>query len=358
MKNLFRLSVLGLALILGAQTLCAQKLPSNSTKKQVVTHLYNKMFVTRTAPVVLEKFNGPQQQIGYTVGKVTIMSVSLYADSKVGFITTYSELNKLSEELVSLSDATEIQPFIYKFIDLALSECGNLETLITKIQEQEAKQALFLPLIEYLHNNLYTSRTAPFQFKSGDMEYRGYTVGKIRISVDKKNDDTFMGAIFVDGKAKYSFVGKNGRKDIDHFNYIFLNLSLDECIDVDDLYKKITAQDNKDVEIAVEPNISEEKTIITKAENTTLYIFDYGQVDGDVVDYYLNGKLIEQNIDLTEKPYKVSINSNESPNAEIMLLAKSTGKVGACTIKVEVEGSEDTFEMGAKKNQFMKITLK
>ena len=344
------------------QTLYSQELPSNATKKQVVTHLYNKMFVTRTAPVVLEEFHGHEQQKGYTIGKLTIMSVSLYSDSEVGFIATYNEQNTLSEEVVRFSDATEIQPFIYKFVDLALNECGNLETLTKKIQEQEAKQALFLPLIDYLYNKLYEARTAPFQFSIGDMEYRGYTIGRIKISANKKDGNSFMGIISINKKGKYALAGGKTRKDIDHFNYIFLNLALDECTDVDDLYKKITAQDKKDIEVAVavavEPNISEEKTIITKTENTTLFIFDYGQVDGDIVDYYLNGELIEQNIELSEKPYKISINSKEKPNAEIMFLAKSVGMISPCTIKVKVEEAEDVFEMGARKDQFMKITLK
>jgi hypothetical protein len=113
----------------------------------------------------------------------------------------------------------------------------------------------------------------------------------------------------------------------------------------------------KDVAIT-DAAVSEETTISVETDVFMLSVYDFGAVDGDVIDYYLNGKLIQEGVKLSKTPYSVIINNKETPNAEIMFLATSAGKAGPCTILAKIEGNGKTFRMSAKKGQFMKIKLK
>ncbi len=103
--------------------------------------------------------------------------------------------------------------------------------------------------------------------------------------------------------------------------------------------------------------ISQEKTIFVSNDSIHLFVYDYGALDGDTIDYYLNNKLIEENIGLKKTPFKIKIAHKKGLEDEINFLAKSTGRLGPCTIKVKIKDGK-TFTMAAKKGEVMKIKLK
>jgi len=120
---------------------------------------------------------------------------------------------------------------------------------------------------------------------------------------------------------------------------------------------EITNNDLKDEEVMLKKMASDEKNVYVKDTKVTIYIWDDGVVDGDIVDYYLNDRLITSGIALTKDKYELDIDLGESSSVEIKFEAKSVGKIVPCTLAASVEGSTETYKLWAIEGKSMKIKI-
>lgn len=92
----------------------------------------------------------------------------------------------------------------------------------------------------------------------------------------------------------------------------------------------------------------------------TLYLWDYGSVDGDIVSVYLNGTWVINNYTLTgsKKAFNLTVPLNSGSN-DLVVFADNQGSVGpnTCGIQVNSNGSEIELNPGLETGQAIKINF-
>ncbi len=297
---------------------------------------------------------------GYTIGKTTL-AVSTKEDDKLD-IVIYADKVIMFGLVHTIGD---LEYYISKFLLIVLNECKDIEDLKKKILDQENKVVERTINVESekftvsIYDNAYLDNDVVDCSLNGELLKQDINISTepYKVNVDLTQNPNTEIIILPkntgeDWPCTIGIKANRPEEDLTIFAY------REQPIKITFKYSEPTAEVAPETDIDLtNVSISEEKTIYAGAEETTLYILDYGQIDNDVIDFYLNGNLVEQDIVLSRKPYKISIDPKEYPKAEIMFLAKSTGTEGPCTINVKIKGTDKTFRMGAKKDQFMKIKL-
>jgi hypothetical protein len=78
-------------------------------------------------------------------------------------------------------------------------------------------------------------------------------------------------------------------------------------------------------------------TNVTVTTTPTLVSFwDNETIDQDIIDIYLNGRLIRSNVELFRSPLELNLPFVRGRNNTIELVAKSVGTVGPCTVAIQI----------------------
>jgi hypothetical protein len=99
------------------------------------------------------------------------------------------------------------------------------------------------------------------------------------------------------------------------------------------------------------------KTISTSADSVTIFLYDDGEIDGDIVTIFDNGKIVVSKLVLAKDPYKITLALpfNNSKHC-IELVAENEGSIPPNTAymlvlagdqRVEVKASSDTLSNAA-----------
>lgn len=87
------------------------------------------------------------------------------------------------------------------------------------------------------------------------------------------------------------------------------------------------------------------KTIAIKSETFTVDFYDNGEIDGDTISVFFNGKLVLSNQMLTDKPItlKLTIDPEKTIN-ELVMYAESLGTIPPNTALMIVHDGDDRYE--------------
>lgn len=102
--------------------------------------------------------------------------------------------------------------------------------------------------------------------------------------------------------------------------------------------------------------IADKTVLVVNDAVVTLELWDYANLDGDIVDVYVDGFLIISNLHLTNQKFIVPISVNQA--SEVTIKAISVGKLPPCTVRANIVELKQEFTLEAKKDEVMKIVLK
>lgn len=99
------------------------------------------------------------------------------------------------------------------------------------------------------------------------------------------------------------------------------------------------------------------KTIYTSADSVTIFLYDDGEIDGDMVTIFDNGKIVVNKLMLSKEPYRITLTLplNDSKHS-IELMAENEGSIPPNTAymlvlagneRVEVKASSDKLSNAA-----------
>jgi len=103
--------------------------------------------------------------------------------------------------------------------------------------------------------------------------------------------------------------------------------------------------------------VVDEKRIEVSGGMATVFVWDYQSVDGDIIDVFLNGKLIKQDLVLTKERFEIDVSLISGRENEIKFVAKSEGSAKPCTIRAMIKETGEEFTLKAKEGEVMKITF-
>lgn len=117
----------------------------------------------------------------------------------------------------------------------------------------------------------------------------------------------------------------------------------------------------KDSEIVVTPKLPDDsaivikekrtstiiKTIMVKTDTVKIILKDDGEVDGDIVTIFDNGKIIISNLLLTSDPYEITLNLPSGSTHLLELMAVNQGRVPPNTAYMLVLSGESRVEVKA-----------
>ncbi len=87
------------------------------------------------------------------------------------------------------------------------------------------------------------------------------------------------------------------------------------------------------------------KTIPLKAETFTVDFYDNGEIDGDSISVFFNGKLVLSHKLLTDKPLTLKLNfDTDKPINELVMYAESLGSIPPNTALMIVHDGDDRYE--------------
>lgn len=89
---------------------------------------------------------------------------------------------------------------------------------------------------------------------------------------------------------------------------------------------------------------NQKMSLFTKSNEVVLSFFDRGQIDGDIISIYLNGKKILDNHTLTKIKKSISILLNSKLN-KILIKADSTGSITVNTANIEINDGSQFLEV-------------
>lgn len=133
-------------------------------------------------------------------------------------------------------------------------------------------------------------------------------------------------------------------------------MRLDKMNTGDSIAAKSTFEDSVAL-IKNSRNTSVIKTISTPTDSVTIVLYDDGEIDGDIVTIFDNGRIIVNQLALTKKPYSITIAlSNNNSKHIIELMAENEGSIPPNTAymlvlagseRVEVKASSDKLSNAA-----------
>jgi hypothetical protein len=87
------------------------------------------------------------------------------------------------------------------------------------------------------------------------------------------------------------------------------------------------------------------KTIAIKNETFTVDFYDNGEIDGDTISVFFNGKLVLSNKMLTDKPITLKLNIDPDKQVnELVMYAESLGTIPPNTALMIVHDGDDRYE--------------
>ncbi len=88
------------------------------------------------------------------------------------------------------------------------------------------------------------------------------------------------------------------------------------------------------------------RTITTAANELEINLYDNGEIDGDTISVYLNGRLIAGNRGLSTKPITLKIKLDEAnPEQELTMVAENLGSIPPNTALMTVQAGEQRFDL-------------
>lgn len=89
------------------------------------------------------------------------------------------------------------------------------------------------------------------------------------------------------------------------------------------------------------------KTLVVNNEDIEIRLYDNGEIDGDTVSIYLDGKLILANKGLSEKPiiYHIKLN-DEVPEHTLVMVAENMGRIPPNTSLMIVQDGDKRYQVG------------
>ncbi len=100
--------------------------------------------------------------------------------------------------------------------------------------------------------------------------------------------------------------------------------------------------------------VPNQKNITIGTDTTQLAIYDFGQIDGDIIDIFINDSLAKRNLILSKKSYMLTIKKNQ----EIILIVKNHGKLGDCTVFATIASTGQKFSLSGKVGEKILIKVK
>ncbi len=87
-------------------------------------------------------------------------------------------------------------------------------------------------------------------------------------------------------------------------------------------------------------------TITTAADSIKILLFDNGEIDGDTVTVFLNGKIIINQLRLAEKPFEVVIGVPKNNTTQIIeLMANNLGSISPNTAYMQIWAGAKKYEL-------------
>lgn len=104
------------------------------------------------------------------------------------------------------------------------------------------------------------------------------------------------------------------------------------------------------------------KTIQIKNEKFTVDFYDNGEIDGDTISVFFNGKLVLSHRMLTDKPITLTLNADPTKENELVMYAESLGTIPPNTALMIVHDGDDRYEQRIEsdlgKNGTIRFTYK
>lgn len=89
------------------------------------------------------------------------------------------------------------------------------------------------------------------------------------------------------------------------------------------------------------------KTLLVENEDIEIRLYDNGEIDGDTVSIYLDGKLILANKGLSEKAITYKLKLNESdPEHTLIMVAENLGRIPPNTSLMIVQDGDKRYQVG------------
>lgn len=79
-------------------------------------------------------------------------------------------------------------------------------------------------------------------------------------------------------------------------------------------------------------------------------LYDNGEVDGDIITVYFNGKVVAGKQTLTEKPITLKLKADPSMNNELVMFAENLGSIPPNTALMKVSAGGKTYEVRLESN--------
>ena len=94
------------------------------------------------------------------------------------------------------------------------------------------------------------------------------------------------------------------------------------------------------------------KTITTAADSVTIILYDDGEIDGDIVTIFDNGKIVVNKLTLSKEPYEITLAlpSNNSKHI-IELIAENEGSIPPNTVYMLVLAGRERVEVKASSDK-------
>jgi len=83
-------------------------------------------------------------------------------------------------------------------------------------------------------------------------------------------------------------------------------------------------------------NINYIEDLTFSGTNLTIYAWDHGQIDGDIISLYLNGKPIIQDYTLTGRKQSISVTLDPFKPNDLFLYAENTGEIYPNTVALDI----------------------
>lgn len=100
------------------------------------------------------------------------------------------------------------------------------------------------------------------------------------------------------------------------------------------------------------------KTITTSADSVKIILYDDGEIDGDIVTIFDNGKIVVNKLMLTKKPYQINLQLPFSYSKHtIELMAENEGSIPPNTAYMLVLAGEERVEVKASSNKLSNAAI-
>ncbi|MFA7315555.1 MAG: hypothetical protein WC059_01995 [Candidatus Paceibacterota bacterium] len=102
--------------------------------------------------------------------------------------------------------------------------------------------------------------------------------------------------------------------------------------------------------------VTSKTDVIISGNRATLELWDYQNIDGDIVNVYIDGILQKSNLKLISNKFVLQV-SVPNKSSEITIEVVGEGSAPPCTVRVRVVEAGKEFTLEGKKDELMKINL-